>query len=152
MLHLTTYSSFINHDRPLISITNTIVWQNILLSYSLMSCTIPTLKGFLKGLTTGGVGYTEDISGVRSSGNNNSNSYQLRSLPKANTKATLMPEGYTECEARVTSVQRSGGEQGSADEAAPRERSRSNLGDGGSVVSFDSQRIMLKREWAVSRE
>lgn len=155
-MHLLTYTSFINNSRPVIAIQPVVVWQNALLSYNLMSATIPTLKGFVKGFTTGGVGYTEDMSAGRSSGNNTT-SFQLRSLSKSKTKAALVPEGYTECEAQVTSVQRNpsgagGGRGGLGAHEAPRERSRSNQEENASIVSYDSRRIMLKREWAVSRE
>ncbi|OCL13639.1 hypothetical protein AOQ84DRAFT_351906 [Glonium stellatum] len=41
-----------------VSISPVIVWQEILIGYSLMSTTIPCLKGFVEQFTTGGMGYT----------------------------------------------------------------------------------------------
>jgi len=37
-----------------------VVWQQILLGYSLMSATIPCLKSFIRGFTHGGVGYLQN--------------------------------------------------------------------------------------------
>ena len=38
-----------------------IIWQEILMSYLLMSTTIPCPKGLVEQFTTGGMGYTEDL-------------------------------------------------------------------------------------------
>jgi hypothetical protein len=44
-----------------IAISPLIIWQETLMSYSLMSTTIPCLKGFVEQFTTGGMGHTGDL-------------------------------------------------------------------------------------------
>ena len=103
IMHFETYSSFIHHGDRGVAIVAPVVWQNALLSYHFMSATIPALKGFMTGFTTGGMGYTSGtISTLQGSGGNNS--YNMLSVPKAKPKVPLPPEGYPESATRVTSV------------------------------------------------
>lgn len=60
--YLMAYSVFIRSGNRGVALSPPIVWQEILLGYSLMSTTIPCLKGFVSQFTTGGMGYTEDLS------------------------------------------------------------------------------------------
>jgi hypothetical protein len=61
-MYLLAYSKFIHDRRPAIRIVSTVAWQNVLLSYNLMSATIPSLKGFTQGFMTAGVsfGYAQE--------------------------------------------------------------------------------------------
>lgn len=152
-MHLIAYSEFNNHDRQAIDIAPAVVWQNALLSYNLMSATIPALKGFVSEFTTGGVGYTADmsVSGGKSGNSGNSDSYELRSLPKSKTKVKLLPQGYPDSKARVTSVQRNTKRASSRVDRTSKDRSRSNQDEIESIASHDSRRIMIERGWEISR-
>jgi hypothetical protein len=149
-MHLINYSDFHSHNRQAIDIVPAVVWQNALLSYNLMSATIPALKGFVKGFTTGGLGYTTDMStsGGRSG---NSDSYELRSLPKSKTRVKLLPKGYAESKARVSSVQRNLKAASPRVDRTTRDRSRSCQDEIESIASHDSRRIMIERGWEISR-
>jgi hypothetical protein len=149
-MHFITYSDFIKHDSQAIDIAPAVVWQNTLLSYNLMSATIPALKGFVKGFTTGGVGYSRDMS-VSGGGNASGNSYELRSISKSRTRVRLVPQDYAESQVQVTSVQRTPQGASSRLDKTSRERLRSDHDETESITSFDSNRIMIKRDWEVSR-
>ena len=154
-MHLIQYKSFIRDDHPSIAIYRPLVWQNALLSYSFMSATIPALKGFMTQFITRGVFVTPTTTGQGSSGN----SYQMMSLNKSTGKdkngapkkapidASLLPGGYPESMAVVTS--------------APGETSRSkrrlttasdSIRDTDSIITQDSQRIIIKKDWRISRD
>lgn len=150
-MHLITYSDFHSHNRQAIDIAPAVVWQNALLSYNFMSATIPALKGFVKGFTTGGVGYTTDMSmsGGRSG---KSDSYELRSLPKSKTNVKLLPKDYAESKVRVSSVQRNPQAASSRVDRTTRDKSGSCQEDEiESMASHDSRRIMIERGWEISR-
>jgi hypothetical protein len=149
VMHFISYTDYIKHDRQAIDIAPAVVWQNALLSYNLMSATIPALKGFVKEFTTGGVGYSKDMS--MSGGNASSNSYELRSLSKSRTKVRLVPQDYAESEVQVTSVQRTPPGASSRLDKTSREKLRSDKDETDSITSFGSHRIMIKRAWEVSR-
>jgi len=54
-------SSLSQHSTPdTVSAIPSLLLQEILLAYALMSATIPCLKSFVQGFTTGGVGYVID--------------------------------------------------------------------------------------------
>jgi hypothetical protein len=149
-MYLITHSNFHTHNRQAIDIVPAAVWQNALLSYNFMSATIPALKGFVKGFTTGGVGYTTDMStsGGRSG---YSDSYELRSLPKSKTNVKLLPKGYPESKVLVSSVQRNSKTASSRVDRTRRDRSRSCQDEIESIASHDSRRIMIERGWEISR-
>lgn len=83
---MSTYLHFTHSSRNNIGIVTPLVLEQCLISYSLMSATIPCLKGFVKRFTTGGIGYTIDasqnysMSGSRSRGRGQGGSYALQSL------------------------------------------------------------------------
>jgi hypothetical protein len=143
-MYLITYSDFHSHNRQAIDIVPVVVWQNALLSYNLMSATIPALKGFVKGFTTGGVGYTTDMStsGGRS---RNDDSYELRSLPKSKMNVKLLPKGYAESKVRVSSVQRNPKAASSRVDRITRDKLRSYQDETESIASHDSRQIMIER-------
>jgi hypothetical protein len=150
MMHLTTYSDFIHHGYRGIAITAPVVWQNVLLSYNLMSATIPALKGFMKGFTTGGMGYTGDTClEARSSGN----SYKMRTIPKPKPKhkVALLPQDYPESAACVTSGPHP------LEDSFPRAARTEDSPDGNnkqesdSIASHDSRKIMIRKDWEILR-
>lgn len=60
-------SALTDHSRPSIGITRSLVWQETLVAYALISATIPVLKGFLGGFnTTDLVQIDQSNSGIRS--------------------------------------------------------------------------------------
>jgi hypothetical protein len=149
-MYLVTYSNFIHNGHRGTAISSSVVWQSALLAYNFMSATIPALKGFMTRFATGGVGYTEDLSVA---GASSGNSYRMRSLSRSRTKTKviLLPEGHPESKAHIT--------------AAPRPDRDSNLGvmrrgddgtgdtvqESDSIISHNSRRIMIRKDWAVSR-
>ncbi|PVI00586.1 hypothetical protein DM02DRAFT_614240 [Periconia macrospinosa] len=150
ILHFETYSDFIHHGDRGVAIATPVVWQNALLSYNFISATIPALKGFMRGFTTGGMGYTAGtISTLQGSGGNNS--YNMRPVPKAKPKVPLVPEGYPESATRVTSVPLA------PKNSSSRARGRSTKGPSDdnretrSIASHDSQKILIQRDWEISR-
>ncbi|EON68227.1 hypothetical protein W97_07485 [Coniosporium apollinis CBS 100218] len=58
--HLTAYSDPANHRNTGTKFSTPIVWQQVVIAYSLAAVTIPTLKPFLQGFNTGGMGYTSE--------------------------------------------------------------------------------------------
>ena len=111
-----------------------------------MSATIPALKGFMSGFITGGMGYTGDMSRV--DGNSgNSNSYQMLALNSkggANKNEELLPKGYPQSVAYVTSIPFGAGDgEGS--------RSRRATSDHESIRSENSQKIIIRKDWGVTR-
>lgn len=66
-----------------VSAVPSLLYQEILLSYALMSATIPCLKSFVEGFTTGGVGYVTDPNAGRVptvTTNDSEGSYELRKV------------------------------------------------------------------------
>lgn len=63
-MYLLSTTTYLESHSTGTALVPTVVWQEILLAYSLMSATIPCLKSFVEGFTTGGMrnGYTEDDS------------------------------------------------------------------------------------------
>ncbi|KAF2192178.1 hypothetical protein K469DRAFT_620199 [Zopfia rhizophila CBS 207.26] len=59
--YLIASTRFLSSNRTGVNITATVIWQQVLLGYSLMSVTIPTLKSFVRGFTTGGMGFSKNI-------------------------------------------------------------------------------------------
>jgi len=49
-----------NSTRPTMSAVPYLIFQEVLLAYDLMSATIPCLKAFVEGFTTGGAGFVVD--------------------------------------------------------------------------------------------
>lgn len=128
VMYLVTYTHFIHNGSAGVVVTPPLIWQNVLLSYSLMSATIPCLKGFMKGFTTGGMGCTNTgtLEGSRSGGAGGSNNYQRYSV-KAKAAATL--GGLS---SMITSV------QASEDPYSNVMRRRKDANEHGSVNSQES--------------
>ncbi|KAF2713002.1 hypothetical protein K504DRAFT_461591 [Pleomassaria siparia CBS 279.74] len=151
LMHLFSYTEFVHKKGTGVSIAAPVVWQNVLLSYNFMSATIPTLKGFVAAFLTGGIAYSGDISSSGGIGGSceNRNSYRMLSLSKkGNTSTGLLPEGYPESTAFVTSIPAEGL---SKTVRRPREGSRGNVTDNESIASYESQQIIIRKDWGISR-
>lgn len=112
-----------------------------------MSATIPTLKGFMKGFTTGGLGYSEDMSKGTNNSNNSSNSYNMVSLSKLKTKAGLLPEDYPASAACVSSYPKSG----SASSTGLNKATMSgDSQERGSIASVGSRKILIRKDWEIT--
>ncbi|CZR58631.1 uncharacterized protein PAC_08523 [Phialocephala subalpina] len=61
-MYLLSTTIFIRSHSSGTALVPTVLWQEILLAYSLMSTTIPCLKSFVEGFTTGGLRYANDDS------------------------------------------------------------------------------------------
>ncbi|RYP08154.1 hypothetical protein DL764_002061 [Monosporascus ibericus] len=148
-MHLKSYSDFIHSGDRGVAIATLVVWQNALLSYNFMSATIPTLKGFMIRFTTGGLGYTHDMSTIAGSsggGTSNNHTYKMRSLSKVKAKVAL-PQGYLESTTRVTSVPLCP----QKDTGRAVRRVKDGNGNGGkqesdSIASHDSRKIMIWKD------
>ncbi|KAF2190330.1 hypothetical protein K469DRAFT_561378 [Zopfia rhizophila CBS 207.26] len=149
VMHLKSYSDFIHSGDRGVAIATLVVWQNALLSYNFMSATIPTLKGFMIHFTTGGLGYTHDMSTIAGSGGGGTSSnhtYKMQSLSKVKAKVAL-PQGYPESTTRVTSVPRCP----QKDTGKAVRRVGDGNGDWGkqeseSIASHDSRKIMIRKD------
>lgn len=150
--HFFAYSRFVEDRLPALGIVPTVVWQSILLSFSLMSATTPLLKGFTQGFMTAGIALGYSREGTTTGGNGSSGNYQLRSLRRTESRANVpngMPQDVTKPQVYDTSI------QGNAKHKATRPKSSSTdksqqYCESASIASHDSRRIMIKREWRVS--
>jgi hypothetical protein len=157
-MHLFAYSKFINDRQPATSVDATVAWQNVLLSYSLMSATIPTLKGFTQGFMTAGfsLGYISDtsMSGTQRSGTHGTQKgHELRSLPRSRPKSEVSPQEIRKN--TDTAVGAKPAEQGlqrkpARTKSASKDETLCFHDESASIGSHDSQQIMIKREWKVS--
>ncbi|OAL45868.1 hypothetical protein IQ07DRAFT_683781 [Pyrenochaeta sp. DS3sAY3a] len=53
---------FLSSNKTGVNIAAPVIWQQVLLGYSLMSATLPMLRKFVLNFTTGGMGFTQDAS------------------------------------------------------------------------------------------
>lgn len=156
IIHLSRYTEFVDDGYRGISIAAPVVWQNILLSYSFMSATIPALKGFMTNFITGGMGYTGDMSGGGGS-SGNSNSYRMLTLNsegRVKDKMTLLPEGYPKSTALVTSIPRTPEDStrsGATRRTTQTQGSAENVQETESIASHDSQKIIIRKDWGIMR-
>lgn len=149
-MHLVTFSDFTANTRPATHIASVAVWQNALLSYNLMSATIPALKGFVKGFTTGGIGYTKDMS-TPSGGSGNNNDYELRSLSGSPKKVKVVPEICPKSKVRVTTKERNPKAASSRIGKITGEKTHSNKDRSASIASGNSRQILIRQDWEISR-
>jgi hypothetical protein len=150
IMYLLAYSRFVNHHRPAIRIVSTVAWQNVVLSYNLMSATIPSLKGFTQGFMTAGVSLGYAREGVTTGASGTQQSYELRSLSKLRSKVS--PQEFLKAQASATSVQGKAKPKSTRTNVTAKDGSRCYHEESASIASHDSQQIMIKREWKVSNE
>lgn len=111
-----------------------------------MSATIPALKSFMKDFTTGGVGYSEDLTGAGNK-SGSSNSYNMLSLSKSKTEAGLLPDDYPTSAAHISSNRKLG-------PASSREPNKAIAGgenqESESIASVGSKRILIRKGWEIT--
>lgn len=91
ILYLRFQSNYIRISSSGTAIVPVILFQEIYLGYSLMSATIPCLKSFVQGFTTGGVGYERDEPWLFSTSSSRDR-FKMRSIAKKLPLPTLPPE------------------------------------------------------------
>jgi hypothetical protein len=91
ILYLRIQSNYIRISSSGTAIVPVILFQEIYLGYSLMSATIPCLKSFVQGFTTGGVGYERDESWLFST-SSSGDRFKMRSIAKKLPLPTLPSE------------------------------------------------------------
>ena len=144
-MYLRAYSQFIRSGNRGVAITSTMVWQEILLGYSLISATVPCLKGFVKSFKTGGLGNirVDDVTGY-GSGSIHMGSMKGSTLSSANKgEPRLRPEAI---DYMVSAYFEDVPQGDGAREDGPRED--------GSVNSESSQRMIIRRHvnWQVQHD
>jgi hypothetical protein len=144
------YSRFISSHQPATGVASTAAWQSILLSYSLMSATIPSLKGFTQGFMTQGValGYSERIPIGTSYGTQRS--YELQSLHKSRSRSQTPPMEVTGSQVPATLVPRVPKRDTTGVGVVPKDETQCYHEENASITSHGSQQIMIKREFHVS--
>lgn len=90
ILHLIYFWDYPTSDEPQFQITNSLLFLQSMLVYSLISATIPNLKNFLKSLSMG-MGVPLDSSIY----DNSTNSYPLRRLENSRSMAVMSTIGGT---------------------------------------------------------
>jgi hypothetical protein len=152
IMHLITHSKFIDSHQPAMSIVPTAAWQSVLLSYNLMSATSPLLKGFTEGFMTAGtsLGYVQE-GATTGGGSGTLGSYELRSLTKTESRVKSSPSDATNSQPRAARVQWNTRSKPTASKATSNDDLR-HYNESASIASHDSRRIMIKREWKVSRD
>ncbi|KAF2828274.1 hypothetical protein CC86DRAFT_405279 [Ophiobolus disseminans] len=156
IVHLVAYTEYINNDQQAIDIVSTVTWQNVLLAYSLMSATLPTLKSFTQGFMTAGVslGYTRDGTTYgASSGTHGSHELQTISNIRTRPKIVTEDDDLLVLRPSTTALQQGSNKRVSArGKEAADAQAQCFHDEGASIASHDSQAIMIKQEWKVSRE
>lgn len=147
-MHVITYAHFIRNGHRGVAITTPVVWQNVLLSYNFMSATVPALKGFMSRFTTGGMGYTADVS---THGTSSGNSYKMRSLSKSKTKASLVPRSYPESATHISSEPQPLKRSPLSAVKRIKDESTDEIHESVSIASHESQKIMIRKDWEISR-
>jgi hypothetical protein len=148
------YVQFVNDKQPPIKIVSTIAWQNVLLSYNLMSATIPSLKGFTQGFMTAGValGYEKEGTTTIGSGairSGTHQSYELQSLTRPKSEPNAPTRGSP---AGATAVYDGTMQRSLRGNAANKDGTQCYHKESASIARHSSRQIMIKREWKVSEE
>jgi hypothetical protein len=153
VIYLISYSRFINNRQPAISVVPTVAWQNALLSFNLMSATIPSLKGFTQGFMTAGVSLGYAREGTTSGGMSGTHqSYELRSLAKSQTRPKVPPGDFVKSQASATSIRGNMKRDSIKPTVAAKDGPRCYHEESASIASHDSRQIMIKREWEISED
>lgn len=83
-IHLAYFDKYPASPEPQFAITNSLLFQQTMIVWSLISATVPNMKNFLKSFSIGfGFPLAFDLSG-----NESGNAYPLRSLESSRSKAT----------------------------------------------------------------
>jgi hypothetical protein len=146
-MYLVSYSNFILQGRRGVAVAAPVVWQNALLSYHFMAATIPTLNGFMRGFSTGGMGYTWAAGWE---GGSSDNSYKLRSLSKRKVKPGQLRHFPPLSTTLVTSDSRSGLYSFSGAGRRNKESSRNDDQESDLLTSRNLSKIVVRKDWEIS--
>lgn len=147
-MHFLAYFEFTDSHQSAINIVSTVIWQSILLSYSLMSATTPLLKGFNRGFMTAGIALSYSREGTTVGHSETLGSYQLQSLmrPKAKSKVpkSMLQDVTIPHENDILVL-------GNARQSSTgRETSSQGCHESASIASHDSRQIMIRQEWKIT--
>ena len=148
IVYLDTYIKFRKHGGTSIDAVGTLVWQQVLCGYSLVSATTPCLKGFLGRFRTEDLArVTEGSYGTRTYGQNsrsraNQDTYVLESIDRKNSLRRPPPPPPIIDEPAVLAARPAVPLEGATAYAA---EAFADSGDG-SVKSFGSERMMIHRK------
>ena len=141
--YLEAYVSFRKHDGSSIGAVSSLVWQQVLCGYSLVSATTPCLKGFLGRFHTEELArVTEASSGIRTYGSQkfrsrtNPDAYVLESLDRKSRRRLALNDEPSSLACHPAEVLHSATAYAET------------FGDNGdeSVKSFGSERMMIHRK------
>jgi hypothetical protein len=144
-MHLNYLIRYTKGPQSPLLITQTLIWQQILLAVSLVTATLPNLKAFLQSLSARWGEADMGIYGNYGTGNYGTGTYELKSMNAARAREASNPaakgpivkvKASTEFNARAFAQQREGGE-------------RDSVGS----TSGGSQDLIIRKEttWTVSR-
>ena len=152
IIHLITYSKFINNHQPAINIVSTVAWQSVLLSYNLISATSPMLKGFTEGFMTAGtsLGYVQERI-TTGGGSGVSGGYELHSLTKTKSRSKISQPDVANSQSQAVHFEWNTKSLPKASKRTSKDDLRC-YNESASIASHESQRIMIKREWKASTE
>jgi hypothetical protein len=72
LLYLKVYSAAVRSEDRVQHLSKVIIWQQVMICYSLLSATLPFVQAFMRGFTTGGTAFGSIIYGSRNSRSNSS--------------------------------------------------------------------------------
>jgi hypothetical protein len=72
LLYLKVYSEAVRSENRVQHLSKVIIWQQVMICYSLLSATLPFVQAFMRGFTTGGTAFGSIIYGSRNSRSNSS--------------------------------------------------------------------------------
>lgn len=150
LMHLLAYSEFVRSRQPAIDIASTVAWQNVSLSYSLISSTTPLLKGFTQGFMTAGLSLVRVPERTTNGDSQTTQSHELRSLPSLNAGSKAYSQDLPVSRFQTTSLQGNPNRRPKKLKLVASNTSECQRDESASLVSHDSRSIMIKREWEIS--
>ncbi|KAK7178454.1 hypothetical protein PSPO01_15502 [Paraphaeosphaeria sporulosa] len=134
--YLVTSTRFVTSGSAGVGIADTAIWQQVLLSYSLMSVTMPMLKRFVEDFTTGGMWFRMDTHSTTTGSAHNtkpqSTALQLTALSKKSAASCPLPGAAAE---PTTALRRSRSASHVSEDIVP---------DFSSVASQSSRQQMIR--------
>lgn len=150
LMHLLAYSKFVGNHQFAIDIVSTVAWQNVSLSYSLISSTTPLLKGFTQGFMTAGLSLVRVPEATTNEDSQTNRSHELRSLPSLSAGSKACSQDLPMSRFRTASLQGNPKKRSKKLNLVASNSSECQLDESASLASHDSRSIMIKREWEIS--
>jgi hypothetical protein len=72
LIYLRVYSEAVRSEDRIRHFSKAIVWQQVMICYSLLSATLPFVQAFMRAFTTGGTAFGSIVYGSRNSRSNSS--------------------------------------------------------------------------------